>query len=100
MIPLLPVAPAWPGCLGQATVVPISEELQSAGSWAFRYEVNRNVLPEVSARCTGTSAVTATGLRPGRRPGWGGACAASNDNVPSLVWKPQRGTRLSLALAH
>ena len=24
---------------------------QSAGSWAFRYEVNRNVLPELSARC-------------------------------------------------
>ena len=38
-------------------MVPISELLQSAGSWAFRYDVNRKVLPELSARWTGTTAV-------------------------------------------
>src|SRR5580658_3523230 len=66
MIPLLPCAPFSPGWLGQATAVPISEELQSAGSWAFRYEVNRNVLPEVSARWTSTIAVPGRGT-PGFR---------------------------------
>src|SRR5215472_19345017 len=57
---MTPSLPSWacsPGCCGQATDVPISEELQSAGSWAFRYEVNRNVLPEVSDRWTSTIGV-------------------------------------------
>src|ERR1700722_14357209 len=51
----LPSAPVCAGP-GQATVVPISEEPQAAGSCAFRYEVNRNELPELSDRCTGTMA--------------------------------------------
>src|SRR6516164_5431259 len=57
MTPSLPDLPCSPGCAGQATEVPIREELQSAGSWAFMYEVNRNVLPEVSDRWTGTIGV-------------------------------------------
>ena len=50
MMASVPAALSSPGCLGQATVVPISELLQSDGSWAFRYEVNRKVLPESSPR--------------------------------------------------
>src|SRR6516164_7443894 len=57
MTPSLPLLPWPPGCPGQATWVPISEEVQPAGSWAFMYEVNRNVLPEVSDRWTGTIGV-------------------------------------------
>src|ERR1700759_3488156 len=66
MIPSLPVAPSAPGGRGHATVVPISELLQPAGSWAFRYDVNRKVLPELSARWTGTMAVPGS-LRAGFR---------------------------------
>ena len=35
-------------------MVPINEELQSVGSCASMYEVNRKVLPELSARWTST----------------------------------------------
>src|SRR5260370_1415061 len=53
----LPVSPSAPETLGQDTVVLTLEELQSPGSWALRYEGNRKVLPELSARCSGTIAV-------------------------------------------
>src|SRR5260370_39822463 len=56
-MPPLPVSPSAPETLGQDTVVLTLEELQSPGSWALRYEVNRKVLPELSARCSGTIAV-------------------------------------------
>src|SRR6516164_9521265 len=62
----LPVAPTAPGGRGQATVVPIRELSQPEGAWAFRYDVNRKVLPELSTRWTGTMAAPGS-LTPGFR---------------------------------
>src|SRR6185437_1405000 len=72
MIPSLPVAPSAPGGRGHATVVPVSELLQPEGSWAFRYDVNRKVPPELSARWTGTIAVPGS-FTPGFRAPIAGA---------------------------
>src|ERR1700685_2271928 len=51
-MPPLPVSACWAAADGQVTVVPTFVVAQSVGSCAFRYEVNRNVLPELSARCS------------------------------------------------
>src|SRR5271165_4031534 len=81
MTPSLPSWPCSPGCGGQATEVPTSAELQPAASWAFRYEVNRNVLPEVSDRWTSTIGV------PGRvRPEFRFLIAGSFHVV---IWPPK-----------
>ncbi len=53
-MPPVPVSAVAPGTDGQLTVVPTLLAAHPLGSWAFRYEVVRKVLPELSARCRGT----------------------------------------------
>src|SRR5947207_1426141 len=86
MIASLPVDPSAPGGRGHATVVPISELLQPKGFWALRYDVNRKVLPELSARWTGTIAI------PGSfTPGFRDAIAGSS-HLPIFPLKIRAST--------
>jgi hypothetical protein len=86
MIASLPLAPSAPGGRGQATVVPISELLQPGGSWAFRYDVNRKVLPELSVRWTGTIAAPGS-VTPGFR-----AAIAGSSHLPIFPLKIRAST--------
>src|SRR5580693_4580370 len=91
-MPLLPCSPSAPGTAGQVTVVSTFVSLQPLGSWEFRKLVNRNVSPELSARCSGTTFRLGSGT-----PGLSALIAGSSQLVIFPVYMPTSTAASSLS---